>query len=165
MKRIAILLAVVALFAATATIALADDDVETNADADTSEEAEGNDTHTQNVDRLADFLLAPFYVGDKDTENDKDAAKVQIEGLRTGAVTTGWGAIFKLLQLAKTREMSLTDLLAEIEEDGGGWAFGRRFKGIENPADPTDDAPKNFGQLKKQYRELNGSHGKKPKKP
>ncbi|MCL1601088.1 MAG: hypothetical protein M3112_06085 [Actinomycetia bacterium] len=165
MKRLTILIATVALFASMATIAFADDHVETDAEAEVSEPEDFNEAEVQKLDALAGFLRADFYVGEKLMEDNQEAAVDQIIGLRTGEYATGWGAIFKLLQLAKASERSLDELMKEIAEDGGGWAFGRRFKDIPDPAEPADDAPRNFGQLKKQEREENGSHGKKPKRP
>ena len=165
MKRMTILVAIVALFTSMATIAVADDHVETDAAAEVSEPEDFNEAEVQKLDVLAGFLRADFYVGEETMEDNQEAAVDQIIGLRTGDYATGWGAIFKLLQLAKASETSLDKLLEEIAEDGGGWAFGRRFRDIADPAEPADDAPKNFGQLKKQEREENGSHGKKPKRP
>jgi hypothetical protein len=58
-----------------------------------------------------------------------------------------------------------------IRDSDEGWAFGRRFKKLaeeredEAELESDDDSPKNFGQLKKQYREENGTRDKKPKRP
>jgi hypothetical protein len=165
MKRIAIVLAVVAMFASTATIALADDgDVDTDADVktDSSEPEDFNEAETQKLDALAGFLIADPSASEG---ADEEAAKVEILDLRYGDYSTGWGAIFKLLQLSKAKGMQLDDLLTEIAQDGGGWAFGRRFKEITDPEDPADGASKNFGQLKKQDKAEKSNNGKNPTKP
>jgi hypothetical protein len=161
MKRIAILLAVVAMFVSTATIALADDDVDVDADdaVETSEPREFNEAEVQKLDALAGFL-----VDEPSAEGDSGVpARTQIEDLRYGDPATGWGAIFKLLQLAKASDTSLSELLEEI--DGEGWGFGWRFKAIDVPVKADDDAPKNFGQLKKQNKAEKSNNGKKPSKP
>ena len=70
--------------------------------------------------------------------------------------------MFKLIQLAELGGQSLTDLLAEIDADDEGWAFGRRFKELkDNGAESDDDAPKNLGQLKKQDKAKKTNNGKK----
>ena len=164
MKRIAILLAVVAMFASTATIAFASDDVDTDEDVkdELVEPEEFNEAEVQKLDALAGFLVTdPSASKDADDE----AAKTEILDLRYGEYSTGWGAIFKLLQLSKARGMQLDDLLAEIADDDGGWAFGRRFKAIEEPVEAADGAPKSFGHLKNQNKAEKSNNGKKSTKP
>ena len=80
MKRIAILLAVVAMFASTATIALAEDgdvDVDDDAEVRTTEPEDFNEAETQKLDALAGFLVA-----DPAADDDAlDAAKIEIADL------------------------------------------------------------------------------------
>ncbi len=155
MKRLALVAVAAALFASTAAIAVADD---TDVDTETSETRELSEAQLLKAKLLADYSID----GDADQE-----AVDEIVDLRTGDTVIGWGAMFKLLQLAKATEMSLSELLATIDGDGDGdddgWAFGRRFRELGlNPGKPLEDAPKNLGQLKKQNRGPKGSQGKKP---
>lgn len=166
MKRIAILTATVALFASTATIALADDDAAEDAvEPDAAELV----VHTEDPfeEQLWQVqLLARYRVGDEAEEPALTEAAQEIAELRTGEDKTGWGAIFKLLELEKLGTMTLEELLLDIGDDG--WGFGWRLKEARENAtelDESSDSPKNLGQLKKQDREENGTHGKKPKKP
>jgi hypothetical protein len=183
MKRMTILVAVAALFASTATIALAGDaDEGVESEPETSEARELNVAQMQKVNILADYWLSGHEDGDDPEEGDpaetsdgepaEDEMSIEdeIEALRTGEIVVGWGAMFKLMQLARLHdpEMSLTDYVRMIKDADEGWAFGRRFK--EYSEDETklarpDDAPKNLGQLKKQDREENGTRHKGPKKP
>lgn len=173
MKRIAILAATVALFASTAAVAFADDDAgEEEAEPETTELAD----HTEDPfeEQLWQVqLLARYKAGDDDYDTDPEAAEEEIALLRTGDDKTGWGAIFKLIQLYKLHElealnegstpMTFADMVAEYGEEG--WAFGKRFREYDSADRESLDPPKNLGQLKKQDREENGTHGKKPKKP
>jgi hypothetical protein len=173
MKRIAILTATVALFASTAAVALADDDA-------------GDDTVEPETTELVDHtedpfeeqlwqvqLLARYKAGDEAEEPALTEAEQEIAELRTGDDKTGWGAIFKLIQLYKLYELNAPDdgsapmtfdeMVAEYGAEG--WAFGKRFREYEPEHRESLDSTKNLGQLKKQDREENGTHGKKPKKP
>jgi hypothetical protein len=182
MKRMTILVAVAALFASTAAIALAGDaDEGVESEPETSEARELNVAQMQKVNILADYWLSGHEDGDDPEEGDpaetsdgepaEDEMSIEneIEALRTGEIVVGWGAMFKLMQLARAYDMSLTEIVSMIkEEESGGWAFGRRFKALtddEAKLAHPDDAPKNLGQLKKQDREENGTRHKGPKKP
>jgi hypothetical protein len=159
MKRIALVAVAVALFASTAAIAFADD-TETETDIDeTSETRELNETQQWKAEMIAGYMedvLADWL------EPEPNFSLDQVTELRTGDTVVGWGAMFKLIQLAELGEQSLTDLLAEIDSDDEGWAFGRRFKELkDNGAESDDDAPKNLGQLKKQDKAKKTNNGKK----
>lgn len=184
MKRIAILLAVVAMFASTATIALADDDVDT--DDETGEERELNGTQQEKAKLLAKFLLYDYAEdrepidesGDEPTPEELaaateaaaaelDEAAEAIAALRTGETevgVVGWGAIFKLIQLYKLQVEGEdgdagADFATMLQDFGDeGWAFGKHFKALRDDGRKSPkDAPKNFGQLKKLEREANAS--------
>lgn len=164
MKRIAIIAAAVALLASSATIALADDaDNATEVEAETGELMD----HTEDAfekDLWQVQLLARYRVND-DAAYDADPGPADdgILELRTGDPVIGWGAMFKLLQLERAG-IPIDDLVSSEE----GWAFGKWFKIVKESPEMSallDDSPKNLGQLKKQDREENGTHGKKPKKP
>lgn len=174
MKRLTILIATVALFASMATIAFADD--ATEGESETETERELNEAQMWKVNLLADYWMSGEEIDESSesgvTEGEGAEEEVsiedEIEALRTGETVVGWGAMFKLMQLARAYETSLTEVVSMVKDADEGWAFGRRFKELdedqENLARPEGHA-KNLGQLKKQYREENGTHAKKPKKP
>jgi hypothetical protein len=175
------------MFASTAAIALADEAAESPGDEpESSEERVLNETQMWKVNVLADYWLSGEEAADDSSESAetesrdgdeagtelsiKDGIKAEIEALRTGEIVVGWGAMFKLMQLARLydSDKSFTDLAEMIKEADEGWAFGRRFKGLgddEAELASAEGSAKNFGQLQKQYREANGTRGKKPKKP
>ena len=153
MKRLVIISVAVLLFATTATIASADD---ADTDSDTTETGEPSDAQQRKAQLLADYV-----VGEEAAEGEADEAVDEIVALRTGTPAVGWGAMFKLLQLAKATDTTLDLLLAGDLEDG--WAFGRHFKALEQEEkDRLEGTAKNFGQLKKQAKEPKGNQGKKP---
>ncbi len=154
MKRLAIIGAAVMLFASTAAIASADD---ADTDTEVTETRELNDAQMRKAEHLADYV-----VGENPEDGETEAAVDEIVELRTGSPSVGWGAMFKLLQLAEAKDMTLSELLAEAE-DWDGWAFGRRFKALEDKdRERLEGTAKNFGQLKKQAREPKTNRGKKP---
>ena len=161
MKRITIIAVAAALLASTAAIAFSDD-ADTGADIASSETRALNEAQARKALLLANYF-ADYLAGGPEAGDtvEPDAAVDEITTLRTGDTVIGWGAMFKLLQLAEADNVLLSELLTDIEGDEGGWAFGRRFKELE--LDKKDkDTPKNLGQLKKQDREPKGNQGKKP---
>jgi hypothetical protein len=170
--------AAIAMFASTAAIALADEaTVSPDGDEETAEERVLNETQMWKVNLLADYWLGGEEGEPSEDEESESAAgdeagteptiAEEIEALRTGETIVGWGAMFKLMQLAKAYDISLTEA-AEMRDADEGWAFGRRFKELgddEAELASPEDSPKNLGQLKKQAREADGIRGKKPKKP
>jgi hypothetical protein len=179
MKRIAVIAAAIAMFASTAAIALADEATESPGDEpESSEERVLNETQMWKVNILADYWLSGEEAVDVASDGEEaesalsieEEIRAEIEALRTGEIVVGWGAMFKLMQLAKLYEpaMSFTEVAEIIRQADEGWAFGRRFKELESgreELESDDGSPKNFGQLKKQYREENGNRHKKPKRP
>ena len=164
MKRIALVAVAAALFASTAAIAFADD-AETETDMDeTSETRELNETQMWKANMIADYMdeLLAERLATVLLEPDPLAPTsldLVIE-LRTGDTVVGWGAMFKLIQLAELGDQTLAELLADI--DGDGWALGRRFKEFKDDGvELDDDAPKNLGQLKKQDKAKKTNNGKK----
>jgi opacity protein-like surface antigen len=153
MRRIAVIAVAAALFATTGAVAVA---AETESDPGTSEAGVLSEAQLWGTSLLAGYFVDRF-------ENE-DAAVTAITDLRTGDMVIGWGAMFKLFQLAELEDLSLAALLGDIEGDGRGWAFGYRFKEFagDHPYEASDDTPKNFGQLKKQGRASQGNQGKKP---
>lgn len=134
-------------------IALADDDAAPEDD----EPTELNVKQFDKASMIADYLIASTEDDSGEpTEEDAEAAVEEIVALRTGEPSTGWGAIFKLVQLAKAKDMTLAELLASFDGEDG-WAFGRHFKDLEDDERARlDGLPKNLGQLKKQERESEG---------
>lgn len=60
----------------------------------------------------------------------------------------GFGVLFKLYSLARAQGMTVDELLASIESEGGGYAFGKLKKELsEEEQAALDDGPKNLGQL------------------
>jgi hypothetical protein len=172
------------MFASTAAIALADEAAESPGDEpESSEERVLNETQMWKVNVLADYWLS----GEDGTDDSADGVGTdspdggeaggepsiedEIAALRTGEIVVGWGAMFKLMQLARAYDKSFTEVAEMIRDADEGWAFGRRFKKLpEDGEDETElvrpeDSARNFGQLQKQYREADGTRGKKPKKP
>lgn len=173
MKRIAVIAAAIAMFASTAAIALADEPPESpEAETATSEERVLNESQMWKVNVLVDYWLRGEEGGDESSEggtaSTEPSIEEEVEALRTGEIVVGWGAMFKLMQLARAYDKSFTEVAEMIKEADDGWAFGRRFKDLDSKeaelARPEDSA-KNFGQLQKQNREEHGTRGKKPKKP
>jgi hypothetical protein len=173
MKRMTILVAVAALFVSTATIALAGD-AEDGAESvpEASEVRELNETQMWKVILLADYWLSGSEAEEDSTEGTAAEPGPTIEdeivALRTGEIVVGWGAMFKLMQLAKAHDSTLSALVEQIKDSDEGWAFGRRFKKPddgESELARSEGSAKNFGQLKKLDRVKNGTHTKKPKKP
>jgi len=110
-----------------------------------------------------DDLLAQRLEGEplEPLEPEAPTSLDQVIELPTGDTVVGWGAMFKLIQLAELGDQSLSELLAEIDGDDG-WAFGKRFKELKDEGyELDDDAPKNLGQLKKQEKAKKTNNGKK----
>jgi hypothetical protein len=158
MRRIAPIALAAALFTSTAAVAFADDAETETEPEESSETRELNDTQLWKAMMIADYMdevLVDWL------EPEPPSSLDQVTELRTGDTVVGWGAMFKLIQLAELGEQSLADLLAEIDSDDDGWAFGRRFKELkDNGAEFDDDAPKNLGQLKKQDKAPKTNNGK-----
>jgi hypothetical protein len=169
MKRIALVAVAAALFASTAAIAFADDTENENDIDETSETRELNETQMWKAEMIADYMdevlaewLDPEPLEPAPLEPPPPTSLEQVIELRTGDTVVGWGAMFKLIQLADLGEQTLAELLADIDGDDEGWAFGKRFKELkDNGAESDEDAPKNLGQLKKQDKANKTNNGKK----
>jgi hypothetical protein len=71
----------------------------------------------------------------------------------------GFGALFKLYAIARAKGIALDELLATIEEDGGGYGFGNLRKGLsEEEQEALEEGPKNLGQLVSESKK-NKEHG------
>ncbi len=167
MKRIAIVAIAAALFASTAAIAFADDTDE-EAESESVVTQELNDKQMMKARLLADYMIGDVVVDEEDeaavaaAAAAADAATEEIVALRTGDPAVGWGALFKLTQLAKAYGVDLEVFLADYGE-GDEWGFGELFKNLDDDQKALlDGDAKNFGQLKKQAKEPKTNNGKKP---
>jgi len=60
----------------------------------------------------------------------------------------GFGALFKLYLIARAKGITVYELIAQIEEDGGGFAFGKLKKSLtEDEMAIFEDGPNNLGEL------------------
>ena len=99
--------------------------------------------------------------GDEDGNSDNSAGNEKIaEAIAEEFETTpeevlalhdegiGFGAIFKLYLIARANGMTVGDLLSQVDEDGGGFAFGKLKKALtEEEMAIVADGPKNLGEL------------------
>lgn len=92
---------------------------------------------------------------DGETEDPNKAAQAIADtfGVPVEEVTAlhdqgiGFGALFKLYKLACATGADVNDLIAGIEEDGGGWSFGKRFSELtDEEKAQCEGLPKNLGQ-------------------
>ena len=149
MKRVLIIALTTMMLASLAGVALADDE---------GAEAEEATTELQDKAMLAGAqldkaaLLAEYYAGE---DGDLEASQEEIIAARIGETldhAIGWGALYKLLRLARADGMTLTEYLESLE--GEGFAFGKRFKELdETQWGLIEGDARNLGQLKKQQRE------------
>jgi hypothetical protein len=149
-KRTVVVILVGILTISMSAVALADDvDEESPRDASISEAQE----HKAKI-------LAAYYVG---PDGDADAATEEVVELRTGPPAIGWGALFKLMQLAKAKDVPIAELLADMDPEEG-WGFGHMFKDLTpEERGRLEGTAKNFGQLKKEAKSETGHPGKGPK--
>jgi len=102
------------------------DDAESDGDGD-SDDSAGNQ-------KIAEAIAEEF-----DTTPEEVLA-LHDEGI-------GFGAIFKLYLIARANDMTVGDLLAQVDDDGG-FAFGKLKKSLtEEEMAIFEDGPKNLGEL------------------
>jgi len=108
------------------------DDVEIEED---DVEAEGDDDDSAGNQKIAEAIAEEF-------ETTPEAVlALHDEGI-------GFGAIFKLYLIARAKGITVDELLAQIEEDGGGFAFGKLKKSLtDEELAIFEDGPKNLGEL------------------
>ena len=117
-----------------------EDDAEVEDDEDLDEEgsddldAEGDEDSAGNQ-KIAEAIAEEFDV------TPEEVLALHDEGM-------GFGAIFKLYLITRAKGITVDELLAQIEEDGGGFAFGKLKKSLtEEEMAIFDDGPKNLGEL------------------
>jgi hypothetical protein len=107
--------------------------------SDDSDDAEGDDDGDGEAsagnEKIAEAIAEEF-----DTSPDEVLA-LHGDGI-------GFGAIFKLYLIARANDMTVGDLLAQVDEDGDGFAFGKLKKSLtEEEMAIFEDGPKNLGEL------------------
>jgi hypothetical protein len=174
-----IVIALIVALATVATVSAFDDDTPTPTDAGTAtptatQSPEATETPDESDTPTASAAPTPADDTDlEDEEAEEEDAKAEGEDPNKAAQAIadafgvpveevlalhedgiGFGALFKLYKLAEAKDMTVQDLIAEIEEDGGGWAFGKRFRELTDEEwARTEGLPKNLGQA------ISGKHG------
>jgi len=113
-----------------------------NEDQDDEDESvgEGREDDGDNEDSAGNEKIAEAIAEEFDTTPEEVLA-LHDEGI-------GFGAIFKLYLIARANDVTVPELLAQIEEDGGGFAFGKLKKSLtEEEMAAFEDGPKNLGDL------------------
>ena len=106
-------------------------DGEEGEDADVQEEGETGEGAENVAQVIADAFGA----------SQEEVLALHDEGI-------GFGALFKLYQLSQATGVSVEDLLASMDADGEGYAFGKRFKDLtEEERAVLEGGPKNLGEL------------------
>jgi len=188
MKRVAIFATVLLLILSLTAIAFAGDTSDATDEDSASTEVELATAQLRKAQVIADYF-APFYVptGEASDEfpeitgpctetDDVDACEAGLLATATGDLTEtivmlrvaepsiGWGAMYKLMQIASAQEMTIDELLAEIgtNEDGDyDFGFGQLRKELSSDEiDILSETPKNLGQLKKLAREADGERNR-----
>ena len=143
MRRLFIIGASAVLLGSMVPIALADDTPTT--DEEVPAERVLSEAQMRKAQLIADYF-APDEGSEGDVTAEEDTVTVErIIELRTGVPAVGWGALYKLLLLEAAG--------IDVDRDEGGWGFGIHFKELRDNGDwPSEDTPKNLGQLMKQQR-------------
>ena len=110
-------------------------------ETDTPDEAEGEDEadaaedgETEDPNKAAQAIADTFGVP------VEEVMELHDQGI-------GFGALFKLYKLACATGVDVNDLIAGIEEEGGGWSFGKRFNELtDEEKAQCEGLPKNLGQ-------------------
>jgi len=119
---------------------LDDEEGDTDEDSDDDEDDEAEDENEDAQDSTGTQKIAEAIAEEFDTTSELVLA-LHDEGI-------GFGAIFKLYLIARAKGMTVDELLAEIEEDGGGFAFGKLKKSLsEEEMEIFEEGPKNLGAL------------------
>ena len=111
-----------------------EDDEDTNEDESDDLDGEGSDDSAGNQ-KIAEAIAEEFET------TPEEVLALHDEGI-------GFGAIFKLYLIARAKGITVHELLAQIEEDGGGFAFGKLKKSLtDEELAIFEDGPKNLGEL------------------
>jgi hypothetical protein len=151
MRRLFIVALATTLLGSTMGIAFADDEV---TDGEDTESAVISETQLWKARMIADYFIPEDA---EDPDGDAEALTDEVVEARTGEPAIGWGALYKVMQLwvaTGDEDESLTDFIAMLEDDGG-WAFGKRFKALDDEQRTKleeADLPRNLGQAHKQAK-------------
>ena len=112
-----------------------DDAVAEDTEADDEADVEAEEETGEGAENVAQVIADAF-----------GASQEEVLALHDDGI--GFGALFKLYQLSQATGVSVEDLLASMDADGEGYAFGKRFKELtEEQRSVLEDGPKNLGQL------------------
>lgn len=155
MRRLFIVALAATLVGSVMGTAFADDEV---TEGDGTDTALHSEAQLWKARMIADYFIPePTDEGAAEAPADEDPLVYEIIEARTGEPAVGWGALYKVMQLwvaTGGEDESLTDFIGMLEEDGG-WAFGKRFKALDDEQRTKldeADLPKNLGQAQKQAK-------------
>lgn len=149
MRRLFIVALATTLLGSTIGTAFADDEV-----------TEGDGTESAVLSEAQMWkarMIADYFIPEPVDEGAAEALTDEIVEARTREPAVGWGALYKVMQLwvaTGTEDETLTDFIGMLEDDGG-WAFGKRFKALDDDQRTKleeADLPKNLGQAQKQAK-------------
>src|SRR3990170_1866804 len=100
------------------------------ADSDDTNGVDGDEVNAQDGDNDADTGAEHIagLIADAFGAEEAGVLALQEEVLALHEEGIGFGAIFKLYLLALATGVSVQDLLASMDADGEGYAFGKRFR-------------------------------------
>lgn len=151
MRRLFIVALATTLLGSTMGIAFAEDEV---IDGEDTEIAVMSETQLWKARMIADYFIPEDA---EDPDGDAEALTDEVVEARTGEPSVGWGALYKVMQLwvaTGEEDETLTDFITKLEGEGG-WAFGKRFKALDDDQRTKldeADLPKNLGQAQKQAK-------------
>ena len=112
-----------------------DDAVAEDTEADDEADVEAEEETGEGAENVAQVIADAF-----------GASQEEVLALHDDGI--GFGALFKLYQLSQATGVSVEDMLASMDADGEGYAFGKRFKELtEEQRAVLEGGPKNLGQL------------------
>lgn len=154
MRRILIVALAATLLGSTIGTAFADDEV-TEGDGTESDGTESAVLSEAQMWKAR--MIADYFIPEPADEGAAEALTDDIVEARTEEPAVGWGALYKVMQLwvaTGDEDESLTGFIGMLEDDGG-WAFGKRFKALDDDQRTKlgeADLPKNLGQAQKQAK-------------
>jgi len=105
------------------------------------EEGEAEDAESEDGDGPTGNEKIAQAIADEFEVTPEEVMALHDEGM-------GFGAIFKLYSIARAMGITVDELLASIEEDGGGFAFGKLMKSLsDEELAILEGGPKNLGEL------------------
>ncbi|HSJ70138.1 MAG TPA: hypothetical protein VLA29_00640 [Acidimicrobiia bacterium] len=155
MRRLFIVALAATLVGSAVGTALAEDE---GTEGDGTESTVLSEAQMWKARMIADYFIPePTDEDASEAETGDDPLVDEIVEARTGEPAIGWGALYKVMQLwvaTGGEDQTLTDFIGMLEEDGG-WAFGQRFKALDDDQRTKleeADLPRNLGQAQKQAK-------------